>query len=140
MARVNELIHKVSEVLTSVLITGESGTGKGVVARTIHDLGPRAKQPFVAFAVKGATKAKPGKGKLVATRGQVVEDWRATAALLRGQGQESLVREVEAFVGAMRAVATDKELLAKGLLAQLTAQRARDRAAERGPVVEDRPR
>jgi transcriptional regulator with GAF, ATPase, and Fis domain len=46
----NELIHKVSEVLTSVLITGESGTGKGVVARAIHDLGPRAKQPFVAFS------------------------------------------------------------------------------------------
>src|SRR6266852_1566807 len=50
MARVNELIHKVSEVLTSVLITGESGTGKGVVARAIHDLGPRAKQSFVAFS------------------------------------------------------------------------------------------
>jgi hypothetical protein len=88
----------------------------------------------------GRLTAEPGKGKLVATRGQVVEDWRATAALLRGQGQESLVREVEAFVGAMRAVATDKELLAKGLLAQLTAQRARDRAAERGPAFEDRPR
>jgi DNA-binding NtrC family response regulator len=50
MARVNELIHKVSEVFTSVLITGESGTGKGVVARAIHDQGPRAKQPFVAFS------------------------------------------------------------------------------------------
>jgi DNA-binding NtrC family response regulator len=50
MAQVHELIHKVSKVLTSVLITGESGTGKGVVARAIHDLGPRAKQPFVAFS------------------------------------------------------------------------------------------
>jgi DNA-binding NtrC family response regulator len=50
MAGVNELVRKVSPVLTNVLITGESGTGKGVVARAIHDLGPRANKPFVAFS------------------------------------------------------------------------------------------
>jgi DNA-binding NtrC family response regulator len=33
----------------TVLLTGESGTGKGLVARTLHQLGPRAQEPFVAL-------------------------------------------------------------------------------------------
>ena len=50
MARVNEVIRKVAGVFTNLLITGESGTGKGVVARAIHNLSPRANKPFVAFS------------------------------------------------------------------------------------------
>jgi hypothetical protein len=44
--------------------------------------------------------------------------------VLRGQGQPSLAREVERYVGQMRPVAADKELLAKGLAAQWAAQRS----------------
>lgn len=50
MAEVNELVRKVAGVSTTVLVTGESGTGKGVVARAIHRLSPRAAKPFVAFS------------------------------------------------------------------------------------------
>ena len=50
MEQVNEIIHKVAGVHTSVLITGESGTGKGVVARAIHKLSQRSNKPFVAFS------------------------------------------------------------------------------------------
>jgi DNA-binding NtrC family response regulator len=38
---------------TTVLLTGESGTGKGRVARLIHDLSPRAKNPFVEVNCTG---------------------------------------------------------------------------------------
>src|SRR5215467_1624901 len=48
--RVDEVARKVAEVqTTTVLITGESGTGKGLIAEAIHRLSPRSTKPFVAF-------------------------------------------------------------------------------------------
>jgi len=80
------------------------------------------------------------KAKLLATRSRVVEDWNATATLLRAQGKDSLARGVEAYVRRMPTVATEKELLAKGLLAQVAAQRSRVHSAERQHSVGDRAR
>jgi PAS domain S-box-containing protein len=47
MENVVNLIRKVSQVDSTVLIQGESGTGKGVVAKAIHRLSNRSKGPFI---------------------------------------------------------------------------------------------
>ena len=47
MVRVFELVGKVAAAPTTVLILGETGVGKEVVAEQIHRQSPRAKGPFV---------------------------------------------------------------------------------------------
>ena len=49
MQEVFRLLQLVGPSKASVLITGESGSGKELVARTIHDLSPRKDRPFVAI-------------------------------------------------------------------------------------------
>src|SRR5260221_8307686 len=42
-----DLARKVADTSTTLLITGERGTGKDHLARLIHELGPRRDAPFL---------------------------------------------------------------------------------------------
>ena len=48
MREVEHLIDKIAPTDSTVLITGESGTGKGIVARSIHERSQRRDKPFIA--------------------------------------------------------------------------------------------
>ncbi len=99
MAKVFELIEAVADSRTTVLITGESGTGKSLIARAIHAHSPRHHEAFVEVAcgalpdtlleselfghVRGAfthaVSDKPGKFS-AADRGTIFLDEVATAS------------------------------------------------------------
>ena len=47
MREVTHIVRRVAQVSTTVLIEGETGTGKELIAEAIHKLSPRRDQPFV---------------------------------------------------------------------------------------------
>lgn len=81
---IKNFAQKVTDAPTPVLITGQSGSGKELLAKAIHEVGQRGSQPFVAIncatlseqlleselfghekgSFTGATNSKPGKFEL----------------------------------------------------------------------------
>ncbi len=49
MQQVYKLIELVAQSHSTVLIQGESGTGKELVAKAIHEVGPRREKPFISI-------------------------------------------------------------------------------------------
>lgn len=48
MQKILRMLHKVAPTTSSVLITGESGSGKEFLARIVHRLSKRSNEPFIA--------------------------------------------------------------------------------------------
>jgi two-component system NtrC family response regulator len=57
MAEVLSMVKRVSATSASVLILGETGTGKELVARTIHAASPRSAEPFIAVNASALSPA-----------------------------------------------------------------------------------
>jgi Nif-specific regulatory protein len=49
IAELKAMLEKVAQNPSTVLIRGESGTGKGLIARIIHSISPRRQSPFIHF-------------------------------------------------------------------------------------------
>jgi DNA-binding NtrC family response regulator len=69
IARVIEQARHVATTRATVLIEGEPGTGKGLVARAIHEDGPRRDAPFVRVRL-GSLAAAGVEGELFGSEGE----------------------------------------------------------------------
>ncbi len=56
IAHLNEILPQIARASSPVLLEGESGTGKGVMARLIHNRSPRSGRPFVDLNCAGLSK------------------------------------------------------------------------------------
>ncbi len=132
MARIMEMASRVAGTDSTVLITGESGTGKSIIARQIHQGSSRAKRPFITVdcgtlvetlfeselfghvkgAFTGADANKVGKFEL-AQHGTLFFDEISNISL---EVQAKLLRAVEerkvSKVGSHRVITVDVRLIA----------------------------
>jgi transcriptional regulator with PAS, ATPase and Fis domain len=148
MERVFSIVKKAAQSEASVLLRGETGTGKELLARALHDLSPRSSGPFHALscaalpaslleselfghvrgAFTGAVRDNPGHFRL-ANKGTLFLDEVAEMPL---EVQAKLLRVLETHtvipVGGQEAISVDVRIVAathKALRAEVEAGRFR---------------
>lgn len=125
MTQVRELVGRAAATRLPVLVTGEPGAGKDVVARLIHDLSERAARPFVTVRCTGvdanalerqlfgSDSGALRAGALEDARGGtvVVEDATALPVALRAQLARAATSRVVRRVGGHDAIPIDARLV-----------------------------
>ena len=121
-----------SALVPTLLLQGETGTGKSLVARIIHDSGPRAAGPFVdvncaaipdtmleaelfgfeAGAFTDARHAKPGLCEAAAGGTLFLDEIEALPLALQGKLLTALETKQVRRLGAVRAHTVDMKLIA----------------------------
>ncbi len=133
MKKVMKLAEKISKIDSTCLITGETGTGKTMIAKYIHSVSDRKNKPFVAINcatipehlleselfgyVKGAFTGALSNGKIglleSANHGTVLLDEIAELPLLMQSKLLHVIQEKEFFpVGASSARKIDIKIIA----------------------------
>ncbi len=132
MRRVFEALPAIASSPSTVLILGETGTGKELVARTIHSLSPRRQGPFVAVncgalpetlleselfgykagAFTGASRSKPGRFGLACGGTIFLDEIADIVPALQVKLLRVLQEHIYEPLGAIRSEATNARVLA----------------------------
>jgi len=132
MQRVFEVLPAIAASPSTVLILGETGTGKELLARTIHELSPRRKGPFIAVncgalpdtlleselfgykagAFTGAQRNKPGRFSLAGGGTLFLDEIGQVSAALQIRLLRVLQERTYEPLGATRSETADVRILA----------------------------
>ena len=132
MQHVYHLVERVLNTTAHVLLTGESGTGKDLIARVLHFQGPRAKGPFIAVncaaipetlleaelfgyergAYTGATQRKPGRFELAAGGTLFLNEIGDMSAVLQAKLLQVLQDKQFERLGGTETITTDARIVA----------------------------
>jgi PAS domain S-box-containing protein len=137
-------IDLVAETEATVLISGETGTGKSLVATAIHKASPRARRPLIHFkcgsvapdeverelfgqvrgALNGATRDKPGKLELAHGGTLFLDDVEELPFEIQGKLLAALKTRAVTRLGDTREKPLDIRVIASTALSEAQARRA----------------
>ncbi len=132
MQKIFEVLPAIAASPSTVLILGETGTGKELVARTIHELSPRRQKPFVAVncgalpdtlleselfgykagAFTGAVRDKPGRFALAKGGSLFLDEIGEISPALQVRLLRVLQERIYEPLGATRAEKADARIIA----------------------------
>ena len=132
MKQIMHEAERAAQASVSVLITGETGTGKEVLARSIHSFGPRADTPFIpincaalpetmieselfgheAGAFTGAQKKKPGLIEIADGGILFLDEISSTRQEMQAKLLRVLDEQKFRRVGGVKEIAVDVQIIA----------------------------